>query len=217
MRYAKIPTKGSRLAAGHDIYTLTDGTIPAQRQMLVDTGIAIGLPKGTYRGIAARRGLASKHGIAIGGGVIDADFRGEVKEILWNHGKNDYECKVGDRIAQLIVERIQTNKAIGVEQLVETEHGTKGFGSSDIGTKRLITKEEHQVIICFLHPNPTNKTYYDKEDIHTDPNLTQEVTMLSSTIIVAVQIQTMDDSFLDRIRAVGKEDDGWMESQGESS
>jgi len=61
------------MAAGHDIYTLRDGTIPAQRQMLVDTGIAIGLPRGTYGGLAARSGMAGKHGIAVGGGVIDAD------------------------------------------------------------------------------------------------------------------------------------------------
>ena len=82
---AIIPTKSSRLAAGHDIYALKDGTIPAQRQMLVDTGIAIGLPRGTYGRLAARSGMASKHGIVVGGGVIDADYTGEIKVRLRNH------------------------------------------------------------------------------------------------------------------------------------
>ena len=123
------------MAAGHDIYMLRDGTIPAERQMLVETGTAIGLPKGTYGRLAARSGLASKQGIAVGGGVIDADYTREVKVILRNHSSIDYEFKAGDRITQLIVERIQTSEAITVEELVKTALGKKGFGSSDIGPK----------------------------------------------------------------------------------
>ena len=60
-----MSTKGSRMAARHDIYALRDGTILAQRQMLVDTEIAIGLPKGSYDRLATRSGLASKQGIAV--------------------------------------------------------------------------------------------------------------------------------------------------------
>ena len=89
------------MAAGHDVYALRDGTIPAQRQRLVDTGIAIGLPKGTYGRLAARNGLASKQGIAIGGDVIDEDYTGEVQVILRNHSSIDYEFKAGHHIAQL--------------------------------------------------------------------------------------------------------------------
>jgi len=77
-RTAMVPTKGSRMAAGHDIYALREGTIPAQRQMLVDTGSAIGLPRKTYGRLAARSGMAGKHGRAVGGGVIDADYTGEI-------------------------------------------------------------------------------------------------------------------------------------------
>ena len=93
---AIIPTKGSRMAAGHDIYAVKNGTIPAQRQILVETGISIGLPKGTYGRLAARSGMASKQGITVGGGVIDADYTGEVRVILRNHGTTDYEFKAGD-------------------------------------------------------------------------------------------------------------------------
>ena len=143
-------------------------------------------------------GTGNRNSIVVGGGVIDADYTGEVKVILRNQGKDDYEFKVANCIAQLIVERIQTREAITVEELVETERETQGFGSSDIGPKRLITAEEHKIMMCFLHPDPRNNSYYDKEAIHTHADLTQEVTMLSSAMIAAVQIQTMDDSFLDR-------------------
>jgi len=70
--------------------------------MLVDTGIAIGLPRETYSRLAARKGIASKHGIAVGGGVIDADYTDEIKVILLNHGNTSYEFKGCDRISQLI-------------------------------------------------------------------------------------------------------------------
>ena len=84
------------MAAGHDIYALKNGTIQGQRQMLVETGIAIGLPKGTYGRLVARSGMASKHGIVVGGAVIDADYTGEVSVILRNNGTTDYEFKAGD-------------------------------------------------------------------------------------------------------------------------
>ena len=76
------------MAARHDIYPWKDGSIPAQRQVLVDTGIAIGLPRGTYCRLAARSGMArkDKDGIAVGGGVIDADYTGEIKVKLQNDG-----------------------------------------------------------------------------------------------------------------------------------
>jgi len=83
---AIIPTKGSRFAAGQDMCAMTDGLVPAKGQTRVETAIAIGLPQGTYGRLAARSAMASKMGIAVGGGVIDADYTGEVKVILRNHG-----------------------------------------------------------------------------------------------------------------------------------
>jgi len=93
------------MAAGNDIYSLKDGTIPAQRQMVVDTGIAIELPRRTYGGVVARSGMASKHGIVVGGGVIDADYTYEIKVILRNHRNTSYELKACDCIAEPIVEK----------------------------------------------------------------------------------------------------------------
>jgi len=84
---AVVSTKGSRFAAGHDIYAITDGVVPAKGQIMVETEIAIGLPEGTYGRLAVRSGMASKMGIAVGGGVIDADYTGEVNVILRNEVK----------------------------------------------------------------------------------------------------------------------------------
>ena len=143
--------------------------------------------------------MASKQGMAVGGGVIDADYTGEVRVILRNHGTSNYEFKAGDQIAQLIVERIQTSEAMVVDKLGETERGTQGFGSTDLGPKRLMTSKEHKFMICFLHPDPRSNTFYDEEDILTHADMTREVTMLSNAIIAAVQMQTMDEAFLNRI------------------
>ena len=93
------------------------------------------MPKGTYARIAPRSGLASKKGIAINGGVIDADYAGEVKVIMVNHGKNDCRIQPGDRIAQLIIEKIDTSDMMEVDDLEITERAERGFGSTDMSPK----------------------------------------------------------------------------------
>ena len=125
---AIILTKGSRFAAGQDIYALTDGVVTAKGQTMVETSIAIGLPEGTYGSLAARSGMASKIGIAVGRGVIDADYTGEVKVILCNHGKGDCVFKAGDRIAQLIIEKVPNADGLEVDDLETPERGKSGFG-----------------------------------------------------------------------------------------
>jgi len=92
---AKMPTKGSRMAAGHDLYAIKEILIPARGQVLVETGLSIGLPQGTYARLAPRSGLASKNGIGIGGGVIDADYTGEVRVIMTNHSERDCQIHTG--------------------------------------------------------------------------------------------------------------------------
>ena len=78
-----------------------------------------------------------------------------------------------------------------VDKLDETERGTRGFGSTDLGPKRLITSKEHKIMMCFLHPDPRNNSFYDEKDILAHPDMTREVTMLSNAIITAVQMHTM--------------------------
>lgn len=103
---AKPPTRGSAFAAGYDLYASKATTIPARDRVLVDTDISIAVPEGTYGRVAPRSGLAVKHGIDTGAGVIDADYRGPVKVLLFNLSETDFEVQVGDRIAQIIVERV---------------------------------------------------------------------------------------------------------------
>jgi deoxyuridine 5'-triphosphate nucleotidohydrolase len=103
---AKAPTRGSAHAAGYDLYASKATTVPARGKVLVDTDISIAVPASTYGRVAPRSGLASKHSIDVGAGVIDADYRGPVKVLLFNLSEVDFKVEVGERVAQLIVERV---------------------------------------------------------------------------------------------------------------
>lgn len=129
---ATLPTKGSALAAGYDLYSSEEAVIPANGQGLVATDLSIIVPIGTYGRVAPRSGLAVKNGISTGAGVIDADYRGEVRIVLFNHSSKDFEIKKGDRIAQLVLEKIVNADIVEIsaEQLDETERGAGGFGST---------------------------------------------------------------------------------------
>ena len=129
---AIIPTLGSSLAAGYDLYSNEAVTIGAGSHGLVGLGISVRLPDGTYGRVAPRSGLAVKRGIAVGAGVIDPDYTGEVKVVLFNHGKHDFEINEGDRIAQLILERCETLPIRELESLEETDRGSGGFGSTGV-------------------------------------------------------------------------------------
>ncbi|KAL5335109.1 dUTPase-like protein [Aspergillus crustosus] len=127
---ARAPTRGSAFAAGYDLYSAKEIVIPAKGKALVDTGLAIAVPEGTYGRVAPRSGLASKHFIDTGAGVIDADYRGEVKVLLFNFSDVDFTIKEGDRVAQLVLERIYTPEVLVVEELEESVRGIGGFGST---------------------------------------------------------------------------------------
>ncbi|KAJ8613740.1 hypothetical protein MRB53_036882 [Persea americana] len=131
---ARLPTRGSALAAGYDIYASEEAVIPAHGRGLVATGIAMAVPVGTYGRVAPRSGLAVKHGISTGAGVIDADYRGEVKVVLFNHSDAPFSVAVGDRVAQLVLEVIVNPEVCDVEaagvELGETVRGAGGFGST---------------------------------------------------------------------------------------
>lgn len=127
---SKLPTRGSSLAAGYDLHASESVVVDAKSRALVPTGIAVAVPAGTYGRIAPRSGLAVKHGIDIGAGVVDADYTGEVKVVMFNHGDKDYAIKVGDRIAQLIIEKIDTPDVSEVDALCVTARNASGWGST---------------------------------------------------------------------------------------
>ncbi|XP_004709475.2 deoxyuridine 5'-triphosphate nucleotidohydrolase, mitochondrial [Echinops telfairi] len=136
LRFAKLsghataPTRGSARAAGYDLYSAYDYTVPPMEKALVKTDIQIAVPSGCYGRVAPRSGLAAKHFIDVGAGVIDEDYRGNVAVVLFNFGKETFEVKKGDRIAQLICERIFYPEIEEVQALDDTERGSGGFGST---------------------------------------------------------------------------------------
>lgn len=128
--YATIPTRTKEGDAGLDLYSAVDFIIIPQNHVAIDTNIAIEIPSGYYGRIAPRSGLAYKYGIDVLAGVVDAGFRGELKVILANLGKETFNIKKGDRIAQLIITPYLRLTPKSVEFLNETERGESGFGSS---------------------------------------------------------------------------------------
>ncbi|EPQ66122.1 Bgt-1632 [Blumeria graminis f. sp. tritici] len=128
--HARLPTRGSSGAAGYDMYAAHATSVPARGKVLVATDLAVAVPPGTYGRIAPRSGLAAKHMIDTGAGVIDADYRGEIKILLFNHSEVDFPISEGDRIAQLVLEKIVTPEVQEVDNLEESVRGTGGFGST---------------------------------------------------------------------------------------
>ena len=129
---AALPKRSTDGAAEYDLCASQDCTIPAGGKGLVHTGLVISFPAGLYACIAPRSELALKKFIDVGAGVVDADYRGEVGVVLFNHGDQDFEVKMGDRIAQLILEKIDTPPVEEVQGLDDTVRGCGGFGSTGV-------------------------------------------------------------------------------------
>ena len=132
---ATLPVLGSVNAAGYDLHALEGTVVPGRGKVLVSTGLSFAIPVGNYGRIAPRSGLAAKHSIDVGAGVIDADYRGEVKVLLFNFSDNDFSINPGDRIAQMIIEKYTPTELVEVEELDSTERGAGGFGSTGVEAK----------------------------------------------------------------------------------
>ena len=134
---AVLPTYGSEFAAGADLYACIDGeiTIAPHQTVLIPTGLAIELPVGYAGLIYARSGLASKKGLAPANkvGVVDCDYRGEVKVALLNHSEVPQTVSAGERVAQLVIAPYLTVDFTESDELSDTVRGAGGFGST--GTK----------------------------------------------------------------------------------
>ena len=132
---AILPTYGSQQAAGADLYALIEGenlTIEAGETALVQTGLTVEIPEGYVGLIYARSGLATKKGLAPANkvGVIDADYRGEVKVALYNQSGKAQTIGAGERIAQLVIAPYLTAEFTEVTELSDTARGAGGFGST---------------------------------------------------------------------------------------
>ena len=118
--------------AGADLRARIDLTIRPGERVLVPTGLAIALPSGYAAFVHPRSGLALRHGLAMvnAPGTIDSGFRGELQVILINHGQEDFEISRGDRIAQLVIQRVENAEFVEVSQLPGAARGGDGFGST---------------------------------------------------------------------------------------
>ncbi|KCV67665.1 dUTP pyrophosphatase [Fonticula alba] len=125
-----LPMRASKGAAGYDLFSARDMVIPARSRALVPTDISLALPEGTYGRMAPRSSLALRHGIDVGAGVIDCDYRGPLGVMLFNHSDEDFQVVAGNRIAQLIIETIITPPVVEVDDLDDTERGAGAFGST---------------------------------------------------------------------------------------
>lgn len=144
---AIVPTKATKEAAGYDLYATCDAVVESGEITKVSTGIGIAIPEGFVALIKPRSGLAYNHGVDTLAGVIDSDYRGEIKVMLTTHDdeyKNDdsvtsdgiyryYDIHEGDRIAQLVIVPIAMLEEVVLgedEELPESVRGTNGFGST---------------------------------------------------------------------------------------
>lgn len=129
-----LPTYMTEHAAGMDVYAACDENIilkPGER-FLVPSGFSIALPVGYEAQIRPRSGLAIKNGVTClnSPGTIDADYRGEIKVILINLGQEDFKIQRGDRIAQMVVHKVERVEWLAEERLSETARNAGGFGST---------------------------------------------------------------------------------------
>jgi dUTP pyrophosphatase len=127
---AKLPTRGSREAAGLDLYAIEAVRLEPGARAAVRTGLAVAIPEGFYGRVAPRSGLAVNYGLDVLAGVIDSDYRGEIVCAIVNHGREAFTLDAGARVAQLIIEAIITPDAVWADALDETARGAGGFGST---------------------------------------------------------------------------------------
>lgn len=128
-----LPSYAQPLDAGADLRTTVDVRLEPGERALVPTGVAIALPAGFAAFVHPRSGLAARHGLSVVNtpGTIDAGYRGEIKVLLINHDPaQPVELKRGDRVAQLVVQRVETVQFVEVDQLPESARGVGGYGST---------------------------------------------------------------------------------------
>ncbi|NOX94290.1 MAG: dUTP diphosphatase [Alphaproteobacteria bacterium] len=131
-----LPSYETALAAGCDIRAALVKPMtlrPGERHM-IPTGLAIALPPGWEAQMRPRSGLAAKHGVSVvnAPGTIDADYRGELKVILINHGTEDFTINRGERIGQMVIAPVWQARFEEVDELNETTRGAGGFGSTGV-------------------------------------------------------------------------------------
>ncbi|MDR1932579.1 MAG: dUTP diphosphatase [Spirochaetales bacterium] len=127
-----LPLYASQAAAGADLKAASALTIPPGEYALIPTGVRLAIPEGMEGQVRPRSGLALKYGVTVlnAPGTIDADYRGEIKVMLINHGKAPFSVSPGDRIAQIVFAPVYRAEIFHAEELPDSQRGTGGFGST---------------------------------------------------------------------------------------
>lgn len=143
----ELPVYGSTKAAGCDFVSPVDEIVPARGRVLIKTGLKMVIPTGFRLRLHSRSGLSLKHGIEVGAGLIDEDYRQEIGIVLYNHSDVDYIVKRGDRIAQGCVEHYyQASFEEGaVPDKDQESNRVGGFGSTDLVRAGYTVIRENQV------------------------------------------------------------------------
>ena len=132
---AVIPTYAKPGDAGADLYALNEVTLPPGHRALIKTGIAIAIPFGFVGLVHPRSGLGLKNGVSVVNtpGTIDSGYRGEIGVVLINHDlENSFEVKKGDRIAQLVIQKVENAQFKIVNELPASQRATGGYGSTGV-------------------------------------------------------------------------------------
>ena len=129
---ARLPVRAHSSDAGADLFAVEPVVIPPGERREVGTGLALEIPQGFGGFVQPRSGLAFKHGIMVvnSPGLIDAGYRGEVRVCLFNSGAESFEVNVGERIAQLVVQKVEEPGFVEAYGLSDTRRDEGGFGSS---------------------------------------------------------------------------------------
>ena len=183
---AQVPKRNSSSAAGYDLYSSEKTSIEPHTRKIINTDVAIAVPLGTYGRIAPRSGLSVKSSIDIGAGVVDEDYRGAVKILLINHSDNTFEINIGDRVAQLVLECVQTPEAAVVKGLPGTERGTKGFGSTGVALEP-------------THPR-----------IKAIMAIKKDNTILTQKVMAIKALQYEPNKWVKQVLEAGLKDETWM-------
>jgi dUTP pyrophosphatase len=127
---AKLPNYAHEGDAGLDLFSSENCTLKPNERKAVRTGIAMAIPKGYVGLVWDKSGLAANHGIKTMAGVVDAGYRGEVLVVLKNLGDSDFSIEKNMKIAQMLIQPVESRKVVEVEDLDDTLRGEKGFGST---------------------------------------------------------------------------------------
>jgi dUTP pyrophosphatase len=128
---AKLPSYVHPGDAGLDFFALDDFVVPAHgRKSGIRTGVAVAIPEGYVGLFWDKSGLAANHGLKVMAGVIDAGYRGELLLTLLNTSDQDYHFKAGEKVMQMLIQKVESVDVVEVQELADTSRGLGGFGST---------------------------------------------------------------------------------------